>query len=96
VGNVEARLWQPDREQRLVPARGIVGMVLPSLRALEIPLGLDWLLLLHTDGVSARFVLTEFGETPSWEPRPLAEAVLARYAREMDDATVVVASPARG
>jgi hypothetical protein len=32
VGNVDARLWQPGREQRLMIQRGIVGANLPTIR----------------------------------------------------------------
>lgn len=94
VGNVEARLCQEGREQRLMSYRGIVGAVLPRLRTFELPLNGDWLLLLHSDGVTARFDLSqELAGAPA-EPDRLAAHLLDRYARATDDATVVVAVPA--
>ncbi|HET7036565.1 MAG TPA: SpoIIE family protein phosphatase [Thermomicrobiaceae bacterium] len=92
VGNVEARLRQDGKERRLMSYRGIVGAVLPRLRAFDLPLSDDWLLVLHSDGVSARFDLSE--ELPgAHHPDDLAAQILTRWARPTDDATVVVARP---
>lgn len=94
VGNVEARLWQPGSSQRLLPSRGIVGARLPDPRPVELTLGPSWLLLLHTDGVRTRLELEQLAPIDAWEPQALAAAVLARWSRASDDATVVVARPA--
>jgi serine phosphatase RsbU (regulator of sigma subunit) len=89
VGNVEARLQLVDGEHRLVSYRGIVGVVLPTIRTFEYSLTPQWRLLAHTDGIRGRFDLaTEIdGETigPEW-----AQRFLERWARPTDDATVVV------
>jgi serine phosphatase RsbU (regulator of sigma subunit) len=91
VGNVEARLWQSGCQQRPIAFRGIVGAALPTCRSFDFDLEPGWLLLLHTDGISARFQLEDFQPTILGEPRALADAILARWGREHDDATVVVA-----
>lgn len=93
VGNVEAQLWQGGRTQRLVAQRGIVGVTLPTPRPVAYALERVWLLLLHTDGVSARFNVERLREATSPTPQPLAAAVLAGWGRDTDDATVVVARP---
>ena len=47
VGNVDCRLVTPTSEHRLVPQRGIMGVVMPSIRPLTMPLGpADWAILL--------------------------------------------------
>ena len=93
VGNVEAHLRQSGAEQRLISYRGIVGAVLPTPRSFDYPLASDWLLVLHTDGVSARFDLEmEAGEVAG-QPAALADRLLERWARATDDATVVVVVP---
>jgi hypothetical protein len=93
VGNVEARLWRDGHQERPIAYRGIVGSTLPTIRSFDFSLGSSWLLLLHTDGVSARFNLAELnGQLPE-DPQALAEGVLQRWARLSDDATVVVACP---
>ena len=91
VGNVEAHLWQPERRSRPIAYRGIVGSVLPTIRSFTLPLQPGWTLILHTDGVSARFDPATLHYEPGWGPDRLAQTILDRYARASDDATVVVA-----
>jgi len=93
IGNVEAQLRQGGRTQRLVAYRGIVGVTLPTPRSVVSALERDWLLLVHTDGVSARFAVESVPEVASPTPEVLATAVLAGWGRATDDATVVVARP---
>ena len=92
VGNVEARLSSGGQQTRPISYRGIVGAAMPTVRPFEFPLAGDWLLVLHTDGVSARFDLSD-PELPA-EPAALADALLQRWARPRDDAAVLVARPA--
>jgi serine phosphatase RsbU (regulator of sigma subunit) len=95
IGNVEAQLWQREsgRTLRLVAQRGIVGVTMPTPRCAVYTLEGDWLLLLHTDGVSARFHVERVSEIASPTPAVLAAAVLKGWGRDTDDATVVVARP---
>jgi hypothetical protein len=93
IGNVEGILWTPGREQRLSPDRGIVGSASRTLHPLSVPLGASWLLLMHTDGVSARFRLADLLSAPPSDAQVLAATVLANWSRPRDDATVVVACP---
>lgn len=95
VGNVEAQLWQSGRTERLIAYRGIVGVSLPTVRPFVVVLEREWLLLLHTDGVSARFAAESLPEFAHPEPGSLAAAVLAGWGRDTDDATVVVARALR-
>jgi serine phosphatase RsbU (regulator of sigma subunit) len=94
IGNVEAHLWQRERREHPIAYRGIVGSVMRTVRPFKLPLGDDWTLILHSDGVSARIEAEVLGVGPPWEPESLAQAILARYARATDDAIVVVARPA--
>jgi serine phosphatase RsbU (regulator of sigma subunit) len=95
IGNVEAQLWQSEsgRTQRLVAQRGIVGVTMPTPRSAVYTLERDWLLLLHTDGVSARFHVERVPKVAGPTPAVLAAAVLEGWGRDTDDATVVVARP---
>ena len=61
-------------------------------RVFEVQLEEDWLLL-HTDGVSARAEVETLPSFARRDPSALANDVLRGWARETDDATVVVASP---
>ena len=93
IGNIEARLRQNAEEHRLVNYRGIVGAHIPTVRSFELALAPDWLLVLHTDGVSSHFQLDESLAFRDLQPQALAEALLAEWSRPTDDATVVVIRP---
>jgi serine phosphatase RsbU (regulator of sigma subunit) len=92
IGNVEGRLWQPEGERRLLAQRGIVGAAAPTIRPVSYPLSANWLLILHSDGISDRFASVGL---PGWggPPQPLADAILLHYSRASDDATVMLVSP---
>jgi hypothetical protein len=95
VGNVEARLWAngpTGPASRPIAYRGIVGSALPTVRVADYDLADGWLLILHTDGVSARFELDAAGGRGAIDPQALAETLLARWGRQTDDATAVVAT----
>jgi hypothetical protein len=92
IGNVEGRLFQASGAERLISYRGIIGVAMRTVRAFHYALDLSWLLVLHTDGVSARF---EEQDVTS-DALPLdktAGAILKRWGRERDDATVVLVRP---
>jgi serine phosphatase RsbU (regulator of sigma subunit) len=95
IGNVEGRIWQRDGERRLLAQRGIVGAAVPTIRPVDFPLSADWLLILHSDGISDRFASAAL---PGWggPAQPLADAILGLHGRATDDATVVIAAPHRG
>jgi hypothetical protein len=88
VGNVEAHLWQGGVQQRLIAFRGIVGAVLPQPRAFSFDLRPDWLLVMHTDGIRARFELD--AASLDHDAQRLADDLLAEWSRPTDDAAVVV------
>ena len=93
VGNVEALLQYADggsrpASRRLVLRSGVVGVRLPALLASPVAVPGQALLVLATDGITDRFEqeLRVFGR-----PQTLADQILARHARETDDATVLIA-----
>ena len=92
VGNVEGVLWQRDGEQMrragLITRGGVVGSQLPPLREDQLPVRSGDVIILATDGIRP-----EFSETPPRESRPqaLANYLLSTYARDTDDALVLVA-----
>ncbi len=92
LGNVEGRLLSPGRQSRLVPARGIFGAAIRKSRPESFELADDWLLLLHSDGVSARLALDWQGEHLSEEQlQTRAGSLVEQWGRATDDATVLLA-----
>jgi serine phosphatase RsbU (regulator of sigma subunit) len=90
VGNAEAYLLRNGRSERLVAYRGIVGGIFPRLRVFSYSLEPGWLLLLHTDGVRARFQVDALTEHLRADPQAMADSILQTWGRATDDATVVV------
>lgn len=88
VGNVEGRLQQRGREQRLLGVRGFFGGPVRSARPQVFDLDAGWALYLYTDGVSSRFPLPLDGG--DGDAQGVVEGILEGYARATDDATVVL------
>jgi serine phosphatase RsbU (regulator of sigma subunit) len=93
VGNVEARLWRDGEQVRPVALRGIVGAALPTIRTFEYSLSDEWTLLLHTDGISARFAGPDVLAAVQNEPLEVVPLLLRDWSRPLDDATALVIRP---
>jgi serine phosphatase RsbU (regulator of sigma subunit) len=92
IGNIESVVCyaHPDARPRVRPLLsrgGIVGHRLPVLLASALPLARGDVLVLATDGVHTDFT----GRLTSGEPvQGMADRILAQYAKETDDALVLV------
>jgi phosphoserine phosphatase RsbX len=91
VGNVEGRVLSGDPSATrlkgsLAPMSGVPGHELPPVRPAAVEVRTGDVLILATDGVDAAFadVLDVSGS-----PRAIGERVLARHAKQSDDALVV-------
>lgn len=94
VGNIEGVLLRADPYARpareyLLQRSGVVGYQMPpSIRAERLPVSRGDTLLLATDGIHGGFVEDIRLDDP---PQRVADGILARCARETDDALVLVA-----
>jgi hypothetical protein len=93
IGNVEGVLVRGDPAARpprelLTPRGGVVGYVLPSVRAAALPIAPGDTLILATDGIRSCFT---DGVDLRRSPQEVAGAIFARHARGSDDALVLVA-----
>lgn len=86
VGNIEARLVG-QTQMRLISYNGIVGSHLPSFRVFEFAFAIGDMLIVHSDGVSARFHVPDLPKSEG--AQAIAEAILYHWSRPRDDATVV-------
>jgi negative regulator of sigma-B (phosphoserine phosphatase) len=91
VGNVEARLFrgQPGTNnppERILLRSGLIGLELPSAQASTLRLMPGDLLVFATDGIQAGFdeAIRTIGT-----PQQIAEGILSRHARQVDDALVL-------
>jgi serine phosphatase RsbU (regulator of sigma subunit) len=94
IGNIEAVLAQDGQQQRPIAYRGIVGATMRTIRPFELPLLDDWVLVIHTDGIRARFDIGKVDGYGRRDPQMMADGLLAEWGRATDDATVVVACSA--
>lgn len=96
IGNVEGIIWRAGEQNRLVPLRGIAGANAPTLRAFNFDLGSDWMMLLHSDGISSRVRVDAWdSSTPASDRQVFADGLLAEWGRDHDDVTVVIVCPNR-
>jgi hypothetical protein len=97
VGTVDARLLRPDAsQQRLAPDRGLLGASMPRLHIWKLPLETaDWRLILFSDGIMQRMILDWEQLQDLSEPDALLDELIERWGRQTDDASIVLAAPAR-
>jgi hypothetical protein len=88
VGNVTVLLGEGGREPRpLVIPSGVLGSAFRAVRPQVFGFAAGDLLVLHTDGVGARFPLAQLR---SLEPNAFAQAVVLTYGKPTDDAACAV------
>ncbi|TAN40117.1 MAG: stage II sporulation protein E (SpoIIE) [Nitrospirae bacterium] len=93
VGNVAGVLLRRSTsraaaDEALAVRAGVVGFRLPPLRANTLAVSPGDTLILATDGIRSGFAT---GLDRERGPQEIAECILARFARDSDDAHVVVA-----
>src|SRR5215469_8543842 len=90
IGNINAVLIDDTRTKHMVSHNGTVGQVAPRIREFVYPCSAPPLVLLHSDGLSAKWDFETYPGLAHAHPS-LAAAVLYRdFRRLRDDATVLV------
>lgn len=94
VGNVEGLMvravkWENSSRESLMLRGGVVGHRMPPLTASIVQMGFGDILILATDGVE--FTYSSAKLPLALPPQRLAEHILTAYAKETDDALVLVA-----
>lgn len=90
VGNVDGRVMDAQSTVHLVPQNGIVGHTLPTLRPTVHPWPHGARLVMHSDGVSARWRVDSYPGLAALHPALMAGVIFRDFARERDDVTVLV------
>lgn len=89
VGNVEVRVVG-EKSHSFVSVRGIVGYNLRKVRPEVVSYQPGDLIVMHTDGLSAKFNLDQYPGLRKKDPQRIAETIFQDHAREHDDATILV------
>jgi anti-sigma regulatory factor (Ser/Thr protein kinase) len=90
VGNVTGYIVGADQSQGLVSYNGTLGLTLQKLQQFEYEWPKDSILVMHSDGLSARWDLRKNPILRGKHPAIIAGVLYRDHARVRDDATVVV------
>ena len=90
VGNVDGRILAGGATQHLVPQSGIVGHGMPKPRSTDASWPAGGRLVLHSDGILARWRPESYPGLTTAHPALLAGVIYRDFARDRDDATVFV------
>jgi anti-sigma regulatory factor (Ser/Thr protein kinase) len=93
VGNIGGSLVAPGRSQGLVSHNGTLGANARRAQQFEYRRDPGALLIMHSDGVSARWDLKSRADLLARHPAIISAALWRDHGRDRDDATVVVVAP---
>jgi anti-sigma regulatory factor (Ser/Thr protein kinase) len=93
LGNISASLMAPGKSQGLVSHNGTLGLSQKRTQQFEYSLDPAAVLVMHSDGVSARGDLRNRPDLLACHPAIIAAALYRDHGRGRDDATVLVISP---
>jgi len=90
LGNISGRICEGDTPARhLVSMNGTAGMGARRIQEYQLPWLRNSLLILHSDGVSARWDLREYPGLFPHDPAIIAGVLFRDHGRRSDDATLV-------
>jgi anti-sigma regulatory factor (Ser/Thr protein kinase) len=90
VGNITGYLVSPGKSQGLVSHNGTLGMHQRHAQQLEYAVAPGALLIMHSDGISARWDLRSRADLLTRHPAVVAATIYRDHGRERDDATITV------
>ncbi|MEW6750096.1 MAG: ATP-binding protein [Candidatus Latescibacterota bacterium] len=95
IGNVAARVLEGPTPASLVTRRGVVGGRAPLAAVQQAAWDAGCLLVMHTDGVSARWQRSDLAGLAREPAQGVARALLQAWAGGLDDAAVLVVRGSR-
>jgi anti-sigma regulatory factor (Ser/Thr protein kinase) len=90
VGNIAGRLTAATGSHGLVSHNGTLGFQMPRVQQFDYRVPADSLLIMHSDGLSARWDLQGYAGLRGHHPGVIAALLYRDFGRARDDATVVV------
>lgn len=90
IGNIEVRVFGNVEPMNVVLRRGIVGLNAPNPVVTHHRWQPNYVLALHSDGLTTRWRWTDFSDLGSASASVIARRLLLALAKDEDDATVLV------
>jgi len=90
IGNISATLVSAEKSQGLVSHNGTLGIHKRPTRQFEYQRAKGALLVMHSDGISARWEIKNRAALLARHPAIVAGVIYRDHARERDDSTIVV------
>jgi hypothetical protein len=90
VGNITGALINNGEARRMVSHNGTAGHVAPRIREFTYPFTDDPVVILHSDGLSAKWDLSDYPGLAASHPSLIAGVLFRDHRRERDDATIAV------
>ena len=90
IGNITAAIHTLGKTRSLVSMNGIIGHSVSKFQTLTYPWNEDSLLIMHSDGITARSGLEQYPGLASRHPALMAAVLYRDFHRQNDDATVLV------
>ena len=91
VGNISGVIVEPSRSRGMVSVNGILGTQVPRSKQFDYDYPADAVVVLHSDGLSARWQLADHPGLHLHHASVIAGVLFRDCARKNDDATVLVA-----
>jgi anti-sigma regulatory factor (Ser/Thr protein kinase) len=95
VGNIVARIASTGKSRHMVSYNGIVGQEARKIVEFTYPWGADALLVMHSDGLTARWDFGDYSALLQHHPALIAGVLYRDYGRGRDDATVLISRQGR-
>lgn len=90
IGNVAMRVINDESARNLVSDNGTLGGVARRATNTSTPWASESILIMHSDGVSARWSLKDYPGAAARHPAMIASLIYRDHRRERDDSTIVV------
>jgi anti-sigma regulatory factor (Ser/Thr protein kinase) len=90
IGNITGVISMAGVRRQTVSNNGTLGHLATHFREYQYPWGENGILVLHSDGLSARWTLDQYPGVSQRDPSIIAAILYRDFARSRDDATVVV------
>jgi len=90
VGNIAAALCSQGTTRRMISHNGTAGHIAPRIREFTYPWSGDATVILHSDGLSAKWDLDAYPGLAASHPSLIAGVLFRDHRRSRDDASIVV------